>query len=169
MTFFNAFCPYSHFRQQNCHFPPKNRGVRGTVGTRVIPSSKRSFFSKKKVFSPKCSPSKKFFPQIVLPSKSVLPKEVLPRKSVLSKVFSSTKVFSLWYSSLFSPKNVFSSKCSALKKCSTQKRSSLKSVLLKVLSPKKVFSSKCSSLKECSPQSVLLRYHHEENTSSHCS
>ena len=148
--------------------PPKSGG-QGHSGYSCYPLIKTQFLQQKKVFSPKCSPSKKFFPQIVLPSKSVLPKEVLPRKSVLSKVFSSTKVFSLWYSSLFSPKNVFSSKCSALKKCSTQKRSSLKSVLLKVLSPKKVFSSKCSSLKECSPQSVLLRYHHEENTSSHCS
>ena len=169
MTFFNAFYPYSRFRRQNRHFPPKIGGLGAQWVLVLSPHQNVVSSAKKKVFSPKCSPSKKFFPQIVLPSKSVLPKEVLPRKSVLSKVFSSTKVFSLWYSSLFSPKNVFSSKCSALKKCSTQKRSSLKSVLLKVLSPKKVFSSKCSSLKECSPQSVLLRYHHEENTSSHCS
>ena len=163
MTFLNAFCPYSRFRRQNRHFSPKIGGL-GAQWVLVLSPHRNVVSSVKK----KCSPSKKFFPQIVLPSKSVLPKEVLPRKSVLSKVFSSTKVFSLWYSSLFSPKNVFSSKCSALKKCSTQKRSSLKSVLLKVLSPKKVFSSKCSSLKECFPQSVLLRYHHEENTSSHC-
>ena len=37
-----------------------------------------------------------------------------------------------------------------------------------MFSPKKLFSSKCSPLKKCSSQSVLLRYHHGENTSTHC-
>ena len=69
---------------------------------------------------------------------------------------------------MFSPKKVFSSKCSPLKLCSSQSVLPWKCVLLKVFSPKKVFSSKCSPLKKCSSQSVLLRYHHGENTSTHC-
>ena len=69
---------------------------------------------------------------------------------------------------MFSRQKEFSSKFSPHLKCSPQRFLPQKNVLLKVLSPEKVFSSKCSPLQKCSSQSVLLRYHHGENTGTQC-